>query len=151
MALLATAEAHQILGPSRGNLAITTIMGDLRVFGPALLLGHFGLGRSLVLLETSAPRTVLILFAIAIAASWRNGGPLGSTHAGGCSLFCNSRIESDDWRLAVLRLPSRVSRVSRYNSGVTAYRDERAHNPFPAQENSPYRGQICIRLSSISR
>ena len=88
MALLATAEAHQILGPSRGNLAITTIMGDLRVFGPALLLGHFGLGRSLVLLELSAPRTVRILFAIAIAiaASWRNGGPLGSAHTGG---FCH--------------------------------------------------------------
>lgn len=99
MALLATAEAHQILGPSRGNLAITTIMGDLRVFGPALLLGHFGLGRSLVLLELSAPRTVLILFAIAIAiaASWRNGGPLGSAHTGGfCLLFLDTSIRRYD-------------------------------------------------------
>ena len=74
-------------------------MGDLRVFGPALLLGHFGLGRSLVLLELSAPRTVLILFAIAIAiaASWRNGGPLGSAHSGGfCLLFLDTSIRRYD-------------------------------------------------------
>lgn len=67
VALSATAEADQIFGPSRRNLAIAAIVRDLRVLGPALLLGHLGFGRSLVLLA----RSVLILFGITMAASRR--------------------------------------------------------------------------------
>ena len=69
VALLATAEAYQILGPSRGNLSIATIVSDLRVLGPAFLLGHLGFGGSLVL----SPRSVLVLFlGFSFAASRRH-------------------------------------------------------------------------------
>lgn len=70
MALLATAEAYQVLRTRRGNLSIATIVRDLRVLGPALLLGHLGFCGSLVLLSRSI---LVLLLGIAMAASGRHG------------------------------------------------------------------------------
>ena len=70
MALLTTAEAYQVLRTGRGNLSIATIVRDLRVLGPALLLGHLGFGGTLVLL--SRPVLVLLL-GISMAARRRHG------------------------------------------------------------------------------
>ena len=81
MALLTTAEAYQVLGPSRGNLSIATIVRDLGVLGPALLLGHLGFGGSPVLLSRSI---LVLLLGISMAASRRHGArTVRGAHGGG--------------------------------------------------------------------